>query len=572
MANRDNNLDLYPVPQKILFRSEKITIPEKIEIHLTVNSDNKDFLKLTELWLSRKNYAKSPYAQIELNIEEVKGEAFSYNDSQGKYSEEIYNLDLSQSGKTITVNISVSKKRGLYNSLATLGQLLSKKTIPSCTINDYPCFGIRAVIEGYYGPPWSSDDRLAMLDLLSDYKFNAYFYSPKDDIYHREKWRDFYPAAILSELEKLVVKTSDSGLEFWYNIGPGLSMQYSSETDFNALIQKYEQLYSIGIRCFGLLFDDISEHLQHIEDQKVFSDISSAHVTVANRVYQALIRKDPNVKFVVCPTQYWGKGTEYYISNMGSMLNPRIELYWTGPEICSRELNLSDASVFARQTNRPVLYWDNYPVNDLEMANEMHIGPYLSRDRHLYRASAGIVANAMEYAECSKIPLITIASYLWNPENYDSESAWRHALLRVAGEKDSEDFYIFADNSRYSCLFPTDSPYLRKILSQFEFDYKYGDKSKAMKDLRAAVDYLSRAVELFNRGMENKKLSVEINRWSRKFINGVELLDDVCKSLEKRDSDEMEKLKIRFDEFQTDSTYIFADILYPFIDAVIKEM
>ena len=55
------------------------------------------------------------------------------------------------------------------------------------------------------------------------------------------------------------------------------------------------------------------------------------------------------------------------------------------------------------------------------MFQEMHIGALMGRDKELFKHCEGIISNVMEYAECSKIPLMTIADYLWNPLKYNPE-------------------------------------------------------------------------------------------------------------------------------------------------------
>ena len=131
---------------------------------------------------------------------------------------------------------------------------------------------------------------------------------------------------------------------------------------------------------------------------------------------------------VVCPTIYWGAGDEDYISRLGAELDPRIDLFWTGRAICSPAITSEEAAHFSRVNRRPPLYWDNYPVNDVAMSNEMHIGPYQNRDSVLDRFSHGVMANAMEYPEASKIALATIADYLWDPAGYEPDRAWEAAV------------------------------------------------------------------------------------------------------------------------------------------------
>ena len=68
------------------------------------------------------------------------------------------------------------------------------------------------------------------------------------------------------------------------------------------------------------------------------------------------------------------------------------------------------------------------------MGWELHIGPYRGRDAALHEAARGILANPMELAEASKIPIATIADYLADPTRYDPEASIARAI-RKAGRR-----------------------------------------------------------------------------------------------------------------------------------------
>lgn len=40
--------------------------------------------------------------------------------------------------------------------------------------------------------------------MYGEYKMNAYIYAPKSDPYHREKWREPYPASELDRMKELI--------------------------------------------------------------------------------------------------------------------------------------------------------------------------------------------------------------------------------------------------------------------------------------------------------------------------------------------------------------------------------
>ena len=483
-----------------------------------------------------------------------------------------YRLKLQAQNTRFTAGIEYVSIRGLKYALSTLDMLLRqndegnecdeyRESLPEIEILDGPRFPIRALIEGYYGPPWSPSARKGLLELMAGHRMNAYFYGPKDDVFHRERWRDSYEGKSLADLKALISLTAENDMDFWYNIGPGLSMAYSSNEDFKLLVAKLNQVRELGVTRFGLLYDDIPEKLQHEGDKAAYPDLPHAHSDIANRLFRSLKEMDFSIQLAVCPTQYYGNGDEAYITSLGSLLDPRIEMFWTGPEICSRQLTLADTSFLSRRINRPVLYWDNYPVNDLEMSRELHIGPYLGRDPHLYRSTAGIVANGMELPESSKIGFLTIADYLWNPEAYDAELSWNRALQTVIGPGQWEDFRVFADNNRYSCLYTTDSPDLRTSLESIGFLLFQGDKAGALSVLTDVSLKLNRAVKLFDRGLQNRILQDEIGRWIENYRKGVQVLNAALEYLKEPENAGRIALERAQKDYSADNTYVFADVL-----------
>lgn len=462
-------------------------------------------------------------------------------------------------------DIIYASLRGLYFALITL----SKN--PEAEGFDYPRFSLRGIIEGFYGPPWGSQARRDMILMLPEMRMNSYFYGPKDDPYHRELWAEPYPAAELKEISELQHLCRTQETDFWYGIGPGLSMHYSSTVDRRALCNKLFQLFDIGIRQFGLYLDDIPEHLQHEDDQTAFADLVEAHISLINEVYHILIEKDPEIRLVVCPTPYWGE-PGYYISRLSAGIDYRIMIFHTGPEICSRELSLRDAAQMQQITNRPVLYWDNYPVNDLEMSHSLHVGPYQNRDPHLYRVSSGVIANGMEYPEASKIPFLTIGDYLWNPEAYDPEESFREAVKRIAGENDWEDFFPFADNNRASCLYPNDNTLFKQRIEAFGFTLNSGELTTAISIIQDELNRLDRAAVLFKRGMRNNRLEGEIQPWISQYLRAVDILHeviDIFNSPKEQWPELIRNLSETGTEYAAARWYVFSDVMTSFIREII---
>lgn len=387
-------------------------------------------------------------------------------------------------------------------------------------------FAIRGVIEGFYGAPWSHEQRLDLIGFLSKRGMNTFVYSPKDDPLVRHDWRTPYAGAELSRMAELISRCAEHDMTFMYCLSPGLTMKYSSDDDVEMLLAKFGSVRELGVTSFGLLLDDIPTRLQHPADKAAFPDLVTAHQSVVGRVFSKL---DSGDRLTVCPTQYWGYGDETYISQFGLGIDPRIDLFWTGRAICSATLDLADAAVFARATGRPATYWDNYPVNDVAMGHELHIGPYQGRDPQLHRFSTGIIANGMELFESSKIPFATIADYLSDPEGYDPEASWRQAIADVVGSESADDFSVFADTVRSSCLSADDAPVLASALERFTFESEYGDPAAAAAELLTVAYSMVRAADrLLDGPVENARLIDEVRPWLESFRVGSHALVEIA--------------------------------------------
>ena len=62
---------------------------------------------------------------------------------------------------------------------------------------------LRGIVEGFYGIPWNYNIRADLLNFCREYNLNSYIYAPKDDPYHRSKWREPYPEEKIIELKNL---------------------------------------------------------------------------------------------------------------------------------------------------------------------------------------------------------------------------------------------------------------------------------------------------------------------------------------------------------------------------------
>jgi hyaluronoglucosaminidase len=443
-----------------------------------------------------------------------------------RVTDERYVLEIRTDPDVITVVHDTV--RGLHRGTAHARRLAAAGPLTAGTVDEHPRFAVRGIIEGFYGRPWTHEQRLDMVRFLGAHRMNTFVYSPKDDVFTRRRWREDLPPAECEALAELVAVAGDLSVDVSYGLSPGLSIRYGDPAEVDRVLARFTQVAALGVRAFWLLLDDIPTTLQHPSDREAFADLTSAHVHLVGEVRRRLDELDPRLHLTVCPTTYHGRGDEPTLAAMGAGTDPRVDLSWTGREICSPELDLADAALFLRTTSRPVLYWDNYPVNDVAMTAELHVGAYRGRDPHLYRFSRGVIANPMDRPESSKIALATIADYLWDPVGYDPDLSWEKAIREVAGEADAAAFRLFADNVRTSCLEESDSPLLADALARLEFEEEFGDPAAGRTALAALADaFVAAADRLLGPDVGNPVLAAEIRPWAEAFARGARQLRDV---------------------------------------------
>ena len=93
---------------------------------------------------------------------------------------------------------------GTFYAAQTLRQLAGAGTIAGVAVADRPAMAHRGAIEGFYGSPWTTEERLDHLAFAGRFKLNTYVYAPKDDPYHRDRWREPYPPDRAEQLRALV--------------------------------------------------------------------------------------------------------------------------------------------------------------------------------------------------------------------------------------------------------------------------------------------------------------------------------------------------------------------------------
>jgi len=439
-------------------------------------------------------------------------------------------IELASSGWDINImSNSVSAFRASLNHLRGL----LEGEMESGVHRSEAAFEIRGVIEGFYGKPWSHEQRLKGLQYFADCNMNHFMLAPKDDPWQRFDWRVPFKEEFLNQVQILHKSAELNGITLSVSLSPGLTVSYSDPNDVKAIMVRYEQLYKVGVRHFGLLVDDIPWELQHEEDIRRFASIADAHASYANEIYSQLQKIESGLRLSVCPLVYRGRGTEPYIVTLGNSLAGAIDLMWTGRQICSEYLDSVDAIAFKKTTSKRPFYWDNYPVNDVGMINELHVGPITGRQADLGEYSAGLLANPMDRFELSLIAIGTIGDYLWDSKNYDSEKSWFTTMKRlVQNTEDREAISRVFRCSFGSCLAQAQAPEFSAMLDSAKYAWRTKSMELGLQILTAAANEMRADVErILSPDFSMNEWRSEALPWIKKYGDGEKALRGIIEVL-----------------------------------------
>lgn len=319
-----------------------------------------------------------------------------------------------------------------------------------------PSHFLAGVIEGFYGQPWTHEERLELLNWMAGWGLNTYVYAPKDDLRQRATWRQLYSAAELEKFRQLLHNSNSRTIRFVYALSPGLDIRYSEPAELEHLRKRFEQMLSVGCRAFALLFDDIQERL-HGSDLKQYGSLASAQCHVANALFEWLSQRSHETRLLFCPTAYCGRmlaqgiGGPNYLSIIGQKLLPEIDIFWTGPEIVSHQITLAHVREIEALSRRKPVIWDNLHANDYD-GRRFFCGPYAGRPPELRHAVHGLLANPNNEFPLNYVPLRTLAEFVHCETDWDSRKAylaaireWLPCFTTINGPGSFEDLVLFGD-------------------------------------------------------------------------------------------------------------------------------
>ncbi|MGL4542874.1 MAG: beta-N-acetylglucosaminidase domain-containing protein, partial [Polymorphobacter sp.] len=287
------------------------------------------------------------------------------------------------------------------------------------------------IIEGYFGRSWDWPTRTAVMQRLHSAGYGFFHYAPKSDSYLRRRWREPYPTEQAADIAAFSRACDSAGVRFGVGLSP-----YELYRDFNAaarvaLAAKLAFFDDIGVREVAILFDDMR------------GDIADLAARQAEIMAWVTAHSGAS-RFILCPTYYsddavldraFGVRPGRYLEDIGAALAPDVAVYWTGEEVCAREISVGHLRDVAARLGRKPLLWDNYPVNDgPRMANHLHLRGFTGRPAAIVDEIIGHAINPASQPWLSCLPALTLAARYRTGDAYRYMVAFTDAARALFGD------------------------------------------------------------------------------------------------------------------------------------------
>ncbi|MER6016928.1 beta-N-acetylglucosaminidase domain-containing protein [Streptomyces anulatus] len=432
-----------------------------------------------------------------------------------------YRIAVGQVAGRATVALDGLGADGLFHAVQTLRQLVVDGSVAGVTVRDWPGTAVRGMAEGFYGEPWTREERLAQISFMGRTKQNRYLYAAGDDPYRLARWREPYPADKRADFRALAERARAEHVTLGWAVSPGQAMCMASDQDVRALTKKIDAMWALGIRVFQLQFQDVSYSEWHCDlDAETFGSGPKAAARAQARVAGALARhleeRHPDAApLSVLPTEFYQDGATDYRTALAAELDDRVQVAWTGVGVVPKKITGGELAGARAAFRHPLVTMDNYPVNDYAQ-DRIFLGPYTGRDPAVASGSAALLANAMEQASASRIPLFTAADFAWNPKGYRPDESWRAAVEDLAGgDAGARDALLaLAGNSAGSVLGAEESAYLQPLFDAFwNSRADASRRDKAADELRAAFSVMRGAPERLKTPADGR-LTEEVRPWT----------------------------------------------------------
>lgn len=439
-ADEKTTYEIYPNPHEMSYQEGEFVIRQEVNVVFEKTIDAVTQNRMKEVLASKNKEVTTSQQKVEGKTNILVG---TYN-SKGyvdDYVQKNYKVDASlfekfgghfvasNNGEIVVLGRDTDAAFYGITSLKHIFNQMDGSTIRNFMIKDWADTNIRGFIEGYYGIPWSNEDRMSLMKFGGDFKMTSYIFAPKDDLYHKDKWREEYPAEEIAKIKEMVKVGNDAKCRFVWTAHPFMGGFNANQADaeIQALLKKFDQLYDAGVRQFGVLGDDVGQLNKDIV------------VKMMNEVSKWAKAKGDVYDTVFCPAGYnhsW-QGDYSELNKYDKEFPDDVKIFWTGEAVCQpveqktldhfRKHNLPAG----QKERRSPLFWLNWPVNDINGERlMMGKGSLLHTDIDISDL-AGVVTNPMQEAEASKVAIFAVADYAWNVKGFDDDKSWADSFKYV---------------------------------------------------------------------------------------------------------------------------------------------
>lgn len=413
----DTGYEVYPNPHSMNYSDGDYEMTSQVNVVYEDGIDEDTKARLNEV-LALKGMNASVSSEKKAGktniLVGVKGSK-QYVDSQfGTTSDGLFDKLDSYALKSDKGTISILGKDtdAAFYGLTSLYHIFKQvegKTIKNFSIEDYADVASRGFIEGYYGNPWSTEDRCKLMEWGGYYKLNSYFYAPKDDPKHNSKWRELYTEdEINTKIKPLAEAGNKSKCRFVFALHPYMynAINYSSEeryqADLKVMQAKFKQVIDAGVRQIAILADD-APNVGGANYTRTLTDMSNW--------LKELQPEYPGLKLTLpfCTQEYMGWGQSYY-----GNFPENVQVIMTGGRVWGEVTN-DFTSSFTNTVGRGPYMWINWPCTD-NSKKHLIMGGYTTFLHPGVDPSKiqGIVLNPMQQSEPSKVAIFGNACYSWN--------------------------------------------------------------------------------------------------------------------------------------------------------------
>ncbi len=291
------------------------------------------------------------------------------------------------------------------------------------------------VVEGFYGRVWDAPERERFIAALLPFGLNTYLFCPKNEPALAADLMRELSAEEGHRLGKLAAFCDARIIALWAGLHLEPPLNTADPGHLDAVARKCRDLNRVGFSGFVLQFDDLStvtcpvgpvqgslatqqgQAVEVIRQRAGFHGVQACWGTVPG-----LYTLDPDLE------KAFGPFEPDYLRRLDACMSPEIAMIWTGPRVCSPTVTLSHLNAWRKESQRDVLLWDNHPVNDAEMSNNLHLSPLTGRAPDLPRGIRGYLFNPLLQPALGVVPGATCLAYANDPGGYYPVRAWRAAL------------------------------------------------------------------------------------------------------------------------------------------------